>query len=126
MRASQAVRSRESFGENAWPASQGPLGPLFESRMSLMLITILVAAIGLSRMFLRRLLKGRVFALAVSWPQIPPSPTAVFASAHALPELDLLRKALSAAAHTAGEHVGTLESSGAFSYSKMKPDHTQC
>ena len=98
------------------------LGPTFESRISFMLVTMLVAAVGLSRMFLRRLLIGRVFALAVSWPQLPPAPTALSASAYALPELDLLREARSAAAHTTGEHVGALESSGTFSYSKMKPD----
>ena len=94
------------------------LGHPFESRISLMLVTMLVVAIGPSRMFLRCLLKGRVFALAVSWPQIPPSPTT-------LPELDLLQEALSAAARTTAEHVGTLESSGAFSCSKMKPDNKE-
>ena len=71
----------------------GTLGPRFDSRIPLMLITVLVAAIGLGRMFLRRLLKGRNFTLAVS--------PAVSASAHALPKLFLLREALSAAAHTA-------------------------
>ena len=49
-------------------------------------------------------------------------PTAVFASECAIPEHPL-RGAPLAAAHTAGKHVGTLEFSGAFSYSKMKPDH---
>ena len=66
-----------------------------------MTITMLVTAVGRCRMLLRRLLRGRVSALAISWPQIPPSPTAVFAPAHALPELDLLREAPSAAVHTA-------------------------
>ena len=42
-------------------------------------------------------------------------------SAPALSELDLLREPLSVAAHTAGEHVRELESSGAFSLSDMKP-----
>ena len=50
----------------------------------------------------------------------PPAQTAVFASAHALSELDLLREPLSAAAHAAGERVRKLESSGAFSCSKIK------
>ena len=67
------------------------LGRPFESRISPMLVTMLAAAVGLSRMFLRRLLIGRVFALAVSWPQLPPSPTALSASAYASPELALLR-----------------------------------
>ena len=53
-------------------------------------------------------------------PKIPPPPTAVFASAHDLSELDLLREPLSAAAHTTEEHVRKLEPSGAFSCSKMK------
>ena len=59
-------------------------------------------------------------ALSRSKSEAPP-PTAAFASAHALSELDLLREPLSVAAHTAGEHVRKLESSGAFSCSKTKP-----
>ena len=55
-----------------------------------------------------------------SMPKLPPPPSAVFASARALSELDLLREPLSAAAHTTEEHVRKLESSGAFSCSKMK------
>ena len=55
-----------------------------------------------------------------SLPKFPSSPTAVLDSAHALSELDLLRDPLSAAAHTAGEHVRTLESSGAFSCSEIQ------
>ena len=98
----------------------GTLGPPFESRISLMIFALLV----LSRMFLRRLLTGGS-SPSQSRPQIPPSSTAVFASAHAVPELDLLQEALSTAAQTTGEHVDTLESSGAFSYSKKKPDHTE-
>ena len=49
----------------------------------------------------------------------------VFASAHALSELDLVREPLSAAAHTAGEHVRKLESSGAFSCSDVKPAYVE-
>ena len=60
----------------------------------------------------------------VSWyatlPKLPPSPTAVLASARALSELDLLREPLLTAAHTAGVHVRELESPGAFSCSEMK------
>ena len=44
----------------------------------------------------------------------PPPPTAVFASAHALSELDLLREPFSTAGRTTEEHVLKLESSGAF------------
>ena len=40
-----------------------------------------------------------------SLPKLPPPPTAVFASAHALSEQDLLREPLSVGAHAAGEHV---------------------
>ena len=47
-----------------------------------------------------------------SLPKLPLPPTAVFASAHALAEMDFLREPLSAAAHTACEHVRTLESFG--------------
>ena len=50
-----------------------------------------------------------------SLPKLPQPPTAVFASAHALSELDVLHEPMSTAAHTAGEHVRKLESSGAFS-----------
>ena len=57
--------------------------------------------------------------------KLPPPPTAVFASAHALSELDLLREPLSAAALTAGEHVHNLESSGAFSCSEMEPAYVE-
>ena len=56
-----------------------------------------------------------------SWPKLPSTPTAVLVSAPALSELDLLREPLSVAAHTAGEHVRELESSGAFSCSEIKP-----
>ena len=55
-----------------------------------------------------------------SLPKLPPSPTAVFASAHALSELDLLHEPLAAAAQTAGEHVQKLEPSGAFSCSEIR------
>ena len=54
----------------------------------------------------------------------PPSST-VFASVHVISELDLLREQLSAAALTAEEHVRKLESSGAFSCSKMKLVYAQ-
>ena len=53
-----------------------------------------------------------------SWyPSLPKLP--------ALSELDLVRAPLSAAAHTAGEHVRKLESSGAFSCSEIKPAHAE-
>ena len=42
-----------------------------------------------------------------------------------LPNLGPLRKALSATAHTAGEHVDTLGSSGAFINSEVKPDFSE-
>ena len=54
----------------------------------------------------------------------PPPPTAVFASARALSELNLPREPLSTAANTAGEHVRKLESSSAFS-SKTKPTYVE-
>ena len=57
-----------------------------------------------------------------SLPGLPPSPTAVSASAHALSELDLL---LSTAGHTAGEHVRKLESSGAFNCAEIKLANVQ-
>ena len=47
-------------------------------------------------------------------PRLPLLPTAVFASEHALVDMDLLREPLSAAAHAACEHVRTLESSRVF------------
>ena len=56
-----------------------------------------------------------------SLPKLPPPPTVVFASAHALSELNLLREPLSAAAHTTEEYVRKLESSSAFICSKMNP-----
>ena len=56
-----------------------------------------------------------------SLPKLPPPPTAVFASVHALAELDLLREPLSAAAHTVCERVRTLKSSGVFSCSEAGP-----
>ena len=52
-----------------------------------------------------------------SLPELPATPPAVLASAPALSELNLLREALSVAAHSAKEHVRKLESSGAFSCS---------
>ena len=55
-----------------------------------------------------------------SLPKLPPPPTAVFASAHALSELDLLRESLLATAGTAGEHARKLESSRAFSCSRLQ------
>ena len=64
MQASQAVRSRESFGEDAWMASQRRSDSPHERRVSLMLITMLVAAVGVNRTLLRRLLGGWAFALA--------------------------------------------------------------
>ena len=58
-----------------------------------------------------------------SLPKLPPPPTAVFASAHALLELDLLRcEPLSAAAHTACAHVRKLESPSAFNFSGERLD----
>ena len=60
-----------------------------------------------------------------SLPKLPPAPTAVLASAHALSELELLRDPRSVAAHTAGEHVRELESSGAFSCLKSKPVYVE-
>ena len=57
-----------------------------------------------------------------SLPKLPPPPTAVFASVHALPKLDLLREPPSAAAHTACEHVRTLESYRVFNCSGAGPD----
>ena len=48
------------------------------------------------------------------------APTAVFASAPSVSKLDLLRGPLSAAAHTTGEHVRKIESTGSFSCSEMK------
>ena len=57
-------------------------------------------------------------------PNLPPPPAAVFASAHALSELNLLHKPLSTAAHAAEEHVRKLESSAAFS-SKTKPTYVE-
>ena len=53
-----------------------------------------------------------------------PSST-VFASVHALSELDLLREQLSAAILTTEEHVRKLESSDVFSCSKMKLVYAQ-
>ena len=47
-----------------------------------------------------------------------PPPTAVFASVHALAEPNSLREPLLTAAHTACEHVRTLESSGVFNCSR--------
>ena len=60
-----------------------------------------------------------------SLPKLPPPPTAVFTSAQDLLGLDLLREPLSAAAHTACEHVRILESSGAFSCSGVRPAHVE-
>ena len=60
-----------------------------------------------------------------SLPMLPPAHTAVFASAHALSKLDLLREPLSAAAHAGGEHVRKLEPSSAFSCSNMEPAHVK-
>ena len=60
-----------------------------------------------------------------SLPRLPPQPTAVFATAHALSVLGLLWEPLSVAAHTAGERVRKLESSDAFSYSKAKPAYVE-
>ena len=66
-----------------------------------------------------------------SLPKLPSPPTAVFASVHALAQLNLLREPLSAAALSTCEHVQTLESSGVFNCSgagllvvKMKPRGT--
>ena len=42
-------------------------------------------------------------------PKLPLPPTTVFASEHALAEMNLLREPVSAAAHTACEHVRTVE-----------------
>ena len=55
-----------------------------------------------------------------SLPNLPPPPTAVFASAQALSEQDLFREPLSAGAHTTCEHVLKLESSGSFSCSGVR------
>ena len=60
-----------------------------------------------------------------SLPKLPSTPTGLFASDHVLSELDLLREPLSVAAHTAGEHVRELESSGTFSCSEAKPAHVE-
>ena len=73
----------------------GTLGPPFESRISLMIFALLVAAIGLSRMFLRRLLTG--------------SSPSQYHGHRFRPH----RRQFS--------H----QSSNAFSYSKKKPDHTE-
>ena len=54
-------------------------------------------------------------------PKLPLPPVAVFASVHALAEPNLLREPLSAAAHTACEHVRTLESSRVFHCSRAGP-----
>ena len=53
------------------------------------------------------------------------TPTAVLAAAPALSKLDLFREPLSVAAHTAGEHVRELESSGAVSCLKTKPVYVE-
>ena len=45
MRRSQAVRPQKNFGEYAWVVSQGTLGFSLESRVSLMIITMLVALV---------------------------------------------------------------------------------
>ena len=55
-----------------------------------------------------------------SLPQLLP-PTVVSASVHALAELNLSHEPLLAAAHTACEHVRTLESSGVFNCSGAGP-----
>ena len=60
-----------------------------------------------------------------SLPKLPSTPTAAFASAHALLELDPLREPLSVAAHTVGERVREIESSSAFSCSEAKPAHME-
>ena len=60
-----------------------------------------------------------------SLPKLPSTPTAVLASAPALSELDLLREPLSVAAHTKGEHVRELKSSGAFGCLKTKLVHVE-
>ena len=63
VRASQAVRSRESLGR--WPdLVSGTVGFFLERRVSLLLITMLVAAVGVNRTLLRRILGGWAFALA--------------------------------------------------------------
>ena len=53
-----------------------------------------------------------------SLPKLPSTPTAIFASAHAHSELDLLRE-------PQGEHVRELESSGTFSCLKTKPVYVE-
>ena len=65
--ASQAVRSRETGLERTPGWCLRVIRTPFKGLLSLTLVTMLVAAIDLSRMFLRRLQKGRVFALAVSF-----------------------------------------------------------
>ena len=59
----------------------------FDSRNHLVLLTMLISEVGVNRTLLRRLLKGRAFALALLRPQIQPSPPAAFASVHALSKL---------------------------------------
>ena len=56
-----------------------------------------------------------------SLPELPSTPTAALASALALSELALFR----VPAHTAGEHVRVLESSGAFSCLETKPVYVE-
>ena len=128
-----------------------------------MIVTMLLAAVSLSRMLLRRLLMGWVFAVALraepckklyatdaspsgagtqeprlalyalteekakrvrlDWKgeEVPSnmhdgSPAAALLGLGLeWAELDLLRETLSASAHTAGKHVGTLDSLDAFS-----------
>ena len=60
-----------------------------------------------------------------SLPKLPSTPTAVLASAPALSEVELFGEPLSAASHTAGEHVRSLESSRAFSCLNSKPVHVE-
>ena len=65
MRASQAVHSHESFLRGRLDGVSWTLGFPLERRVSLMFITMLVAAVGVNRMLLRRLLGGCALALAV-------------------------------------------------------------
>ena len=64
MRASLAIHARESSGEDTSTASRALSVSLSWRRVSLMLITMLVAATGAHRTLLQRLLGGWAFALA--------------------------------------------------------------
>ena len=70
MRASLAVHSRENSGRTL-DGVTGTLGFLLERRFSLVLITMLVAATGVSLTFLQRLIGRWAFALAFRSIRLP-------------------------------------------------------